>query len=237
MTTAVYVTTEEIDLDALTPFPGNAWQGDPEKIAESIRANGQYRSMVVRRTGEGDVVLAGNHTRLALKHLGRSSGRCEVIVCDADTAVRINLADNKIPTYGSYDDNALLELLKVVADDMTGTGYDPDELDDLLAALTPDVTVLPEVGPTDARYAESDEEEQARRDRVEAYEPRHGGGDGDGAMTELILVMTVADRTEAAELIKTVRERDGDLTAGQIVLYALRVHAADDGPEEGDEDA
>lgn len=228
MTTAQYLRTEDVALDALTPFPGNAWHGDPEKIAESIEKNGQYRSLVVRSTPEGLVVLAGNHTRQALISLGRPTARCEVIECDAETAVRVNLADNKIPTYGSYDDSALLELLKVVSDDMTGTGYDPDELDDLLAALTPEATVLPEVGPTAARYAESPEEEQARRDRVEAYEPRHGGGD----MTELILVMKVSDREEAGRLIGAIRGRDGDLTAGEVVLYALRVHAAGDETED-----
>lgn len=228
--TAEYIATEDIPLDALVPFPGNAWHGDPEKIAESIEKNGQYRSLVVRRTPEGDVVLAGNHTRQALVSLGRTAARCEVIDCDAETAVRINLADNKIPAYGSYDDSALLELLKIVGEDMGGTGYDPDELDDLLSRLEPQEQVIPQAGPTGARYSESPGEEQARRERIEAYEPRHGGGD----MTELILVMKVSDRDEAGRLIAAVRERDGDMTAGEIVLYALRVHAAGDDAADDD---
>lgn len=224
--TAEYVETDHILLSELKPFPGNAWQGDVEKIAESITEHGQYRPLVVRRTDDGQhVVVAGNHTMLALSSLGRSDSRCEVYRMDDETAVKINLLDNKSKEWGGYDNDALLELLKPFADDLSGTGYDPDELDDLIARLEPAATVMPEIGPTAARYAESEEEEQARRDRVESYEPRHGGGDGDGAMTELILVMTIANRTEAAELIKKVRDRDGDLTAGEIVLYALRTHA------------
>lgn len=225
MTASQYLETVTLPLDDLTPFPGNAWHGDADRIAESITENGQYRPLVVRRMDDGShVVLAGNHTLAALKLLGRDSSLCGVLSCSDETAVKINLADNKLPAYGSYDDSALMELLKTVGDDFTGTGYDPDELDDLVARLEPGEMVLPTPGPTGARFAESDEEEAARRERVEAYEPRHSSA-GDGAMTELILVMKVADRQEASTLIGKIRKRDGDLTAGEIVLYALRVHA------------
>jgi ParB-like nuclease family protein len=232
-----YLGTEEIEVDALAPFPGNAWHGDVDKIAESVARNGQYRSIVVRRTPEGDVVLAGNHTRLAVKQLGQGAIRCEVIECDAETATRINLADNKLPTYGAYDEGELLALLESLDDGFEATGYTADDLDDLVAALRPEAQVLPEVGPTDARYAETPEEEAARRDRIESYEPRHSGTDGAGAMTELILVMTVEQRQEAGRLIASIRGRDGDdLTAGAVVLYALRSHAGETGEETGDEE-
>lgn len=227
--TAEYIETDEILLTELEPFPGNAWEGDVDKIAESITEHGQYRPLVVRRTGDGrHVVVAGNHTMLALASLGRRDARCEVHAMDDVTAVKINLLDNRSKDWGGYDNQALLELLKPLADDLAGTGYDPDALDDLLAALEPAAVVLPEPGPTGARYAESPEEEEARRERIDSYEPRHGGGD----MTELILVMTVAQRTEAGSLIRTIRERDGDLTAGEVALYALRVHAGADTEDE-----
>ncbi len=233
-----YLGTEEIEVDALTPFPGNAWHGDVDRIAESIETNGQYRSIVVRRTPEGDIVLAGNHTRLAVKQLGRGAIRCEVVECDAETATRINLADNKLPTYGAYDEGELLALLETLDNGFTGTGYSPDDLDDLLANLRPEALVLPEVGPTDARYSESPEEEAARAERVEGYEPREASFDhSSGAMTELILVMTVEQRQEAGRLIAAIRQRDGDdLTAGAIVLYALRSHAGETGEDTGDEE-
>lgn len=226
-----YVTTQEIPLGEITPFPGNARRGDVEAIAESIEENGQYRSLIVRRGDDGShVVLAGNHTMAALGKLGRKTARCEIITCDDSTASKINLVDNRLPDSGGYDDAALAALLQGL-DDLTGTGYDPDDLDDLLADLG-NVAEM-EVQPTGARYAESDEEEAARRERVESYEPRHGAA---GDLSELILVMPVADRQEAADLIARIKERDGDdLTAGRVVLYALRVHAEESDP--GDDDA
>lgn len=225
-----YLETKDFPLSKLTPFPGNARQGDVDAIAESITENGQYRSLIVRRQGNGSAaltVLAGNHTMAALAQLGRKTARVEIISCDDATATKINLVDNRLPDSGGYDDAALADLLNSL-EDLGGTGYSPDDLDDLLAKIG-DVPEM-EPGPTEARYSESPEEEAERRERVDSYEPRHGGD-----MTELILVMGVADRQEAADLITAIRERDGDdLTAGQVVLYALRGHAAGPG-DEGDE--
>lgn len=226
-----YVETKDFPLTKLAPFPGNARRGDVDAIAQSITENGQYRSLIVRRTGNGSAaltVLAGNHTMAALKKLGRKTARVEIITCDDATATKINLVDNRLPDSGGYDDAALSALLREL-DDLSGTGYSPDDLDDLLAKIG-DVPEM-EPGETGARYAESPEEEQERRDRIESYEPRLGGD-----MTELILPMAVADRQEAAELVTRIRERDGDdLTAGQVVLYALRVHARNADEEESED--
>lgn len=225
-----YLETGDILLSELTPFPGNANVGDVDKIADSITANGQYRALIVRKTDDGaHVVLAGNHTMLALASLGMESARCEIHTVDDQTATRINLIDNRAAEFSTRDEEALAELLGSL-DDFSGTGYSPDDLDDLLSSVG-EVPEMP-VQPTGARYAEAPEEEQARRDRVEAYEPRHGGGD----MTELILVMNVQDRQEASGLIAKVRERDGDLTAGQVVLYALRSHAESNPFEESSDE-
>jgi ParB-like chromosome segregation protein Spo0J len=218
-----YVTTDTYPLDELTPFPGNARRGDVEAIASSIEANGQYRSLIVRKHDGQLTVLAGNHTLEALRFLGRKAARCEVITCDDTTATRVNLVDNRLPDSGGYDDEALTALLSSL-DSLDGTGYGPDDLDDMLSALGK--TEVMEPGPTGARYSESPQEEQERRERVEAYEPRHTGD-----MTELILVMSVSDRQAAADLIAAVRARDGEgYTAGQIVLEALRAYA--DQPKE-----
>lgn len=232
---AQYLETRELTLDELTEFPGNPWKGDPEEIAQSLRTHGQYRPLVVRRLDDGShVIVAGNHTKKGLEILGAASARCEVLRMDDETAVKINVLDNKSKGWGlGFDDEALLALLEPYGENLTGTGYDADDLDDLVSRLRPEETVLQEVGPTEARYAESPEEEAARRERVESYEPRHGGGD----MTELILVMTVAQRSEAGQLIAAIRGRDGDdLTAGAVVLYALRNHAGVTGEETGDEE-
>lgn len=217
-----YLSTEDVPLGNLTPFPGNARRGDVDAIAESIERNGQYRSLIVRRVPAGSlVVLAGNHTMAALTKLGREAARCELIDCDDDTARRVNLVDNRLPDAGGYEDEALAALLGAL-DDFTGTGYVPDDLDDLLARIG-DIPEMVEQ-PTDARYAETPEEAEARREKIDSYEPRQTPQGG--TAVELIAVMPVPDHQEATALIRSIRDRDGqDLTAGQIILYALRNHA------------
>ena len=219
--------TKQVKVSDLGFFPGNAKRGNVGAIRESLREHGQYRPLVVRKTPEGLVVLAGNHTLEALIANGGEKALCSVLSCDDATATKINLADNRTADLGTTDDDALLALLRTL-DDLSGTGYAPDDLEDLLALYEP--AEMPP-GPSGAHYAESPEEEALRREKVASYEPRHGS---DGAFTELILVMTLTDRTEAAGLINAVRQRGGDQTAGQIVLDALRAWAPL--PADGDAD-
>jgi hypothetical protein len=132
---AVYVETREVPLDELTHFEGNAKRGDVEAIRASIRRNGQYRSLVVRRVDNGPlVVLAGNHTMRALGAEGYETARCEIVLCDDDEGRRINLADNKLAELGGYDNDALAELLSYMDGDYDGTGYTDD---DVMKLITP----------------------------------------------------------------------------------------------------
>ncbi|KAB7850135.1 pyridoxal-phosphate dependent enzyme [Streptomyces mobaraensis] len=129
-----YLHTDQIPLDQLTPYPGNAKRGDVEAIRASLRKNGQYRSLVVRHIENGPlIVLAGNHTMRALAAEGAEEARCEIVECDDATARRINLADNKLAELGDYDDRALLDLLDGLGKDYEGTGYSDEDLTRLLA--------------------------------------------------------------------------------------------------------
>lgn len=155
---ATWLETREIALSELTRFPGNARRGDVKQIARSLYRNGQYRSLVIRQHDGHLTILAGNHTRDALELLyggwlppgisppGRWAGqpqvaRCELIECDDDEALRINLADNKTgefpdPETGErYDDLALAELLASLDGDLEGSGWDVYDLDGLADAL------------------------------------------------------------------------------------------------------
>lgn len=138
---ARWLETRDVELGALTRFPGNARRGNVGEIRKSIRRHGQYRSLVVRSHDGKFVILAGNHTADALEAEGRESARCELIECTDDEARRINLADNKYgelpdPDTGQrYDDEALAELLAALDGDLEGTGwdvYDEDKLADKL---------------------------------------------------------------------------------------------------------
>jgi DNA modification methylase len=147
---SVYTGTRDVPLADLTPFPGNARRGDVDQIRASLRRHGQYRSLIVRDTGDALVVLAGNHTLQALHGEHADTARCEIITCTDDEALRINVADNRLGQLGGYDDEALTELLLGLAGDFEGTGYNLDDLSALLPWPEPvtadpdDVPDLPE---------------------------------------------------------------------------------------------
>lgn len=158
MTQATYLRTADVPIDDLTPYPGNAKKGDLTAILDSLRRNAQYRSVVAREVPEGLIVLAGNNTLLAMREHGAGDcgvtfkkgrrklpcGVCsnkagyipflrtEVVSCDDDTARRANLADNKTAELGSWDTEALAELLGGLDDDLDGTAYSGEDYDELL---------------------------------------------------------------------------------------------------------
>lgn len=135
---STYVATRDIPLGELTKYPGNAKRGDVGKIRESIKRNGQYRALVVRQTDDGQlIILAGNHTFEAIRQERHATARCEVITCDEQTALRINLVDNRTSELGGYDDDALVHLLSYLDEDYDGTGYTEDDVNRLLQPPDP----------------------------------------------------------------------------------------------------
>lgn len=175
---ATYVRTETVPLGRLQPFPGNAKIGNVPKILESLRRNGQYRSLIVREHDGTLTVLAGNHTLQALAAHGpgpcdhrpspygvehpcavcqnepwKPAARVEVVTCDDDTATRVNLADNRTAE-GSWDELALASLIEGLGGELGGTGYTDADLATLVTAL--DVAVEDE--PDDPYDDDPDEQ-------------------------------------------------------------------------------
>lgn len=136
-------------LTALTLHPDNPRQGDIGAIVQSIEANGWVGSLVAQcSTGH---VLAGNHRLQAAAHVGMKKLPVHWVDVDDDTARRILVADNRTADLATYNDHALADLLVEMGKtgNLDGTGYDGDDLDDLLAELDqsfqqPDDTDLPE---------------------------------------------------------------------------------------------
>jgi hypothetical protein len=156
-----YLGTFDLPITAVQPYPGNPRQGNVKVIEESLRRNEQYRSIVVRCTDPvepmaGGVVLAGNHTFRAARNIGMTTIRAEVHDVDEATARRIVAVDNRPADLGTYDDRLLAELLTGL-DDLTGTGYDADDLDTLARSL--EETAAPGTAdlldpPEENKYAE-----------------------------------------------------------------------------------
>jgi ParB-like chromosome segregation protein Spo0J len=140
-----YLRTEVVPLDQLTPYPGNARRGRVDVIKDSITANGQYRSLIVREVEHGPlVVLAGNHTMTAISELEGTQARCEIIDCDDATARRINLVDNRSNDLAEDDEEALGDLLRGI-DDYTGTGFTEEEANAYIGDL--DAVPVEEISP------------------------------------------------------------------------------------------
>lgn len=131
------LTIERVPVDSIEPHPQNPREGDVGAISESLRQFGQYRPIVVQRSTRR--VLAGNHTLLAARSLHWPSIDAVFVDVDDDEAVRILLIDNRSADLGSYNDSALGALLTDLSQQtelgLSGTGYDGDDLDRLLADL------------------------------------------------------------------------------------------------------
>ncbi len=162
-----WLETREIPLGELTRFPGNARRGNVAEIRKSIRATGQYRAIVVRHAGDGQlVILAGKHTYDAVGAEGHATVRCELITCTDLEARKINLADNRLSDIALEDSDALVELLCYLDGDYDGVGWTAEAVDRLIEPPVPDST---DPEPGEERYPDqfvvvvtcSTEDEQA----------------------------------------------------------------------------
>lgn len=136
-----------VPIDSVTPYPNNPRNGDTEAITASLRAHGQYRPVVVRRsTGE---VLAGNHTYAAMMEMGATQIAATFVDVDDDQAARIVLADNRTSDLARYDLGVLDDLLASLPDPFDGsTGWTESGLSRILAPLLDEPTVPSGDGPS-----------------------------------------------------------------------------------------
>lgn len=233
---------EAVPIEDVTPYAGNARRGDLPKIKTSLLKHGQYKPLLVQKSS-GNIV-AGNNTYTAMRELGYTHVAVKVLDVDDVKAREMLLIDNASSDDAIYDDSALAALLADV-EDWDATGWTPDDLDDVLsalseqagdpeklaaalppaaAALTP--TVLPTVPATDARYGETPEDEQARQEKFNGWTPRYAKG-----MTEVILVYPEDVRTQVLELIEKGKAqlggglRNGDVVRGALLLLSEVIDA------------
>lgn len=119
------------EIDTLLPFPNNPRRGNVKKLKESLEANGQYKPIVVQASTR--YILAGNHLWQAAKELGWSTVNIVEVDVNNTQAKKIVASDNRLGELGSYDEQELLDLLQDIS--LEGTGYDTQDIDDLLALL------------------------------------------------------------------------------------------------------
>jgi len=130
--------TQQVPIDSLRPWPGNPRIMPAEelrKLCRSIETYGMVEPLVVRKA---DHTVIGGHQRLeAARMLGFTKVPVVFVDVDEHQAKALNIALNKI--HGDWDLPKLGELLEELRDlpdlDETLTGFDPNEMDQLLAEL------------------------------------------------------------------------------------------------------
>lgn len=114
-------------VDSLILLPDNPRQGDIGAISQSLERFGQQKPIVVNRDG---VILAGNHTFQAAKALGWEEIWVAESELEGSDQPGFALADNRLSDLATYDHDALLRYLEEQPD-LTGTGYDLDDLEEV----------------------------------------------------------------------------------------------------------
>lgn len=125
-----------VPMTDLRPYPANARTHDDTLLQESLRTNGQYRPVVVRR--EDGTILAGNGTYAAALALGWDQLAATYVSCTDEQARRIVLVDNRANDVAGYDDGLLLQLLEDLDADpggLPGSGFADADLAELSARL------------------------------------------------------------------------------------------------------
>jgi hypothetical protein len=130
---------ELVPIDSLNVHPRNARQGDVGAIHESITQNGFFGACLVQKSTR--TIIAGNHRYMAAEAAGMDQVPVIWADVDDDRALRILLADNKTNDDASYDDAKLADILTELAalSDLSGTGYNGDDLDRLISDLGGDL--------------------------------------------------------------------------------------------------
>ncbi len=129
---------ETVPVADLKHHPKNPNQGDQGAIYESIKRTGFYGAVIVQRsTG---FILAGNHRVRAARDAGITEVPVIYVDVDDEVATRILLADNRLASLAMQDQEQLRELLIDLAEGkgLEGTGYDGDDLDQLIKDLDGD---------------------------------------------------------------------------------------------------
>ena len=93
-----------VDVNTLTPLPGNPRKGNVDSIMASYAEFGQVKPIVVRPNGDGtSTVIAGNHQLMAAQTLGWTHIAAIPFEVDVNRAIAFALTDNRTNELGHSD--------------------------------------------------------------------------------------------------------------------------------------
>jgi DNA modification methylase len=150
---ALHQTAEIVDIDTLEHWPGNARVGHMETLLASLGRHGQYKPVIYQASTRR--VVVGNHTLRGMRELGATQIAAVGHDLPDDEARAIGIVDNRSNDLATWDDHLLLtelEQMPMFDDgtfDLTGTGFDQDDLDKLLVATQPEPDQTPDTDPSE----------------------------------------------------------------------------------------
>lgn len=205
----------------LKEYPNNARVGDVDALAESLKANGQYRPVVVQKST--NYVLAGNHLVKAAQKIGWTKIDAVVVDVDEDAATRIVLSDNRTAELGTYNEEALAELLASL-DNFDGTGYKMEDLDDLIASVEEhEMAALPDEEkfslppmPNNVRA------EATLAEMKDLYAQR--------ARRQVLLEYSNSQYIWVTEQLSKIRNQIGVMGNGDVLIYFLEQKTGESAP-------
>ena len=140
-----------VPIESLALDPANARRHDQKNI-DAIKGSlarwGQRFPLVVQK--QGMVVRAGNGRMVAARALGWTHIAVLVVDESAVEATAFAVADNRSSELGSWDDEALAQILESLPEDIVPvTGFDDADIRELMGELPPavDEDVVPEPRP------------------------------------------------------------------------------------------
>lgn len=125
-----------IPVDSISEHPENYNEGDVGAISESLAEHGFYGAIGVQTSTR--LILFGNHRHRTAVMQGARTLPGFWLDVDDDEARRIMAVDNRSAALARVDEGRLVALLAPLAQSsrgLAGTGYDGDDLDDMVTAL------------------------------------------------------------------------------------------------------
>lgn len=218
-------TMEPMRLDTLRPAPRNAKDHDQDAHAASVGRFGFIEPIVIdERTG---FILSGHGRHAHLLQLQATgaeppdgietdkAGRWLVPVVRGVSSKNDTEADamavalNRVGERGGWKADTLAEVLQELADqgELFGTGFDADELDDIMAQLQAGAMPIAE---TDADFA--NRPERSTPDAPRAVQGLH----------EVGVMFNQADHREYLELLHRLKNKWGIDAQPVVILRAMR---------------
>lgn len=209
-----------VPIDVPQLHPANYRKGNVEKIAESLARFGQVRPILVQKSSA--YVIAGNHTLRAAQELGWTHIAVVVVDMDDEEAEGYLVADNRLSDLAENDEAVLAPILErmMLAGRLDGSGYSPDDVDDMLSRMDQIDVVEPE-GEFKGDFGASDEEIQER------FKNRSSGG----ALRQFVLLYDQATGTFVESVLVKLARKWGVAGARDVFLESLRRAAEAEGIE------